>query len=110
MSETAVLQLGSRGVGGPVLKVQHQSHCLKASLSWQVQQPPQVCAEQRPFRTAGMEGGGVRHEATRHRKVAATDCGHQQFFQLALFLFNILVYNTSACVSTSWGITRGCTP
>lgn len=60
MSETAVLQLGSRGVDGPVLKVQHQSHCLKASLSWQVQQPPQVCAEQRPFRTAGMEGGGVR--------------------------------------------------
>lgn len=48
------------GVDGPVLKVQHQSHCLKASLSWQVQQPPQVCAEQRPFRTAGMEGGGVR--------------------------------------------------
>lgn len=66
MSETAVLWLGPRGVGGPVLKgssllhLQHKSRCLKASPSRQVQRPPQVCAEQRPFRMAGVEGGGVR--------------------------------------------------
>lgn len=45
MSETAVLRLGPRGVGGPVLKgssllrLRHQSRCLEASPSRQVQRP-----------------------------------------------------------------------
>lgn len=41
----------------------------------------------------------MRNEAKRYRKVAATARGHWKLFQLALFLFNVLIDSTDVCVS-----------